>query len=338
VVDDHAAFRQLICSNLQNEPGLLVVGEASDGQAAVQDAKDLLPDLILLDIGLPVLNGIEAARQIREIAPGSKILFLSENRSIDVVREALRSGGEGYLLKSNSANELLPAILSALQGNRYIDSAFAGRALAKDGDTHGELGRNELRAKTSNAAIARYHEAGFFSDHRRLLEEVTVFLGSALLGGNSAVVIATEECREALLPRLKSYGVDIAQAIEQGRYIAIDAADALSQFMVNGMPDPGRLISVFGDILRMAENAAVAEHPRVAAFGECAPILCAEGNAEAAIETEKLANGLADKYHVDILCGYSADRLQSLMDAHIRERICAEHSAIRSDSESRILN
>jgi len=100
LVDDYEPFRRLIVSRLQEQPELLVIAEASDGFEAVLKAKELQPDLILLDIGLPKLNGIEAARQIREVSPASKILLVSECRSSDIAKAALNTGGGGYVVKS----------------------------------------------------------------------------------------------------------------------------------------------------------------------------------------------------------------------------------------------
>src|ERR1700687_164768 len=89
VVEDFAPFRGLICSTLRQEPGLHIVREVADGLDAVRQAEELKPDLILLDIGLPTLNGIDAARRIRKLAPESKIIFVSQESSPDVVQEAL---------------------------------------------------------------------------------------------------------------------------------------------------------------------------------------------------------------------------------------------------------
>jgi len=99
VVDDFEAFRRLLCSILEKMPELQVTCQASDGLEAVQRAEELQPDLILLDIGLPTLNGIEAARQIRRLSPESKIIFLTQESSTDVVQEGLNLGARGYVLK-----------------------------------------------------------------------------------------------------------------------------------------------------------------------------------------------------------------------------------------------
>jgi DNA-binding NarL/FixJ family response regulator len=126
VVDDFKPFRSLVSSLLQNKPELKIVAEVADGVEAVRKAKELHPDLILLDIGLPKLNGIAAARQIREAAPSSKILFLSQETSADVVEEAISLGASGYVAKAKAGTDLLRAIEEVLLGKRFIGSGLSG--------------------------------------------------------------------------------------------------------------------------------------------------------------------------------------------------------------------
>ena len=92
-------------------------------------AEQLQPDLILLDISLPTPNGIEAARRISEVSPASKILFVSENRSVEVAEEALSNGAVGYIVKSDAGSELLPAVKAVLEGKRFISTSMAGHFL-----------------------------------------------------------------------------------------------------------------------------------------------------------------------------------------------------------------
>jgi DNA-binding NarL/FixJ family response regulator len=122
VVEDFVPYRQFICSTLGTKLELQVVGEVSDGLEAVQKAEELKPDLILLDIGLPSLSGIEAARQIRELSPASKIIFVSQESSADVVQEALSLGAWGYVVKTRAGHELLAAVESVLLGKPFVSS------------------------------------------------------------------------------------------------------------------------------------------------------------------------------------------------------------------------
>jgi DNA-binding NarL/FixJ family response regulator len=126
LADDFGPWRSFVASQLKTNPEWQIISEASDGLEAVQKAKELQPDLIVLDIGLPKLNGIEAASSIRKVAPDSKILFLGANRSSDIAVAALSSGGQGYVVKSDSAGELLMAVEAVLQGRRFVSSTFSG--------------------------------------------------------------------------------------------------------------------------------------------------------------------------------------------------------------------
>ena len=110
---------------LQKHRELQVIAEVGDGLEAVQKAGKLKPDLILLDIGLPKLNGLEAATRIREVAPDAAIIFLTENNDKDIAQAALSAGARGYVLKTDAGKELLRAVAGVLAGNVFVSSAFA---------------------------------------------------------------------------------------------------------------------------------------------------------------------------------------------------------------------
>jgi NarL family two-component system response regulator LiaR len=109
---------------LRGHAELQVVGEAADGLEAIQKAGALKPDLILLDIGLPNVNGIEAAKRIREVAPGTRVVFFTQNTDKDVVWAALSTGAQGYVLKANAGRELLTAIKAVLRGETFVSSGI----------------------------------------------------------------------------------------------------------------------------------------------------------------------------------------------------------------------
>jgi DNA-binding NarL/FixJ family response regulator len=111
---------------LQTRLELRILAEAADGLEAVQKAQELKPDLILLDIGLPTLNGIEAARQIRKFAPESKIIFVSQESSADIVQEALSLGTCGYVVKSQAQSDLLAAVDAVLEGRQFLSGGLSG--------------------------------------------------------------------------------------------------------------------------------------------------------------------------------------------------------------------
>lgn len=315
LVDDFEPFRRIVRLILREHPEFQVIAEAADGLAAVQKAEELHPDLILLDIGLPHLNGIEAARLIRKLSLKSKILFVSQELSADVVQGALATGACGYVVKADAVNELVLAVNAVLRGERFVGSRFAGHDFA--------------RASDEKTVVPR-HEVQFCSDDECFLDSFSQFIRDALEAGKAVIVIATESHRGSLYLRLQAQGVNVASAMEQGRYISLDAADTLSTFMVNGLPDAVRFLKATGDLIVAAAKAAKGEHAHVAACGECARFLWAQGNAEAAIQVERLWNEIATTYDVDILCGYPLESFKGEQDGQIFQELCVLHSAVHS--------
>ena len=122
LVDDYKDWRDQVLLLLQARQEWQVICEASDGLEAVQKARELKPDVVLMDIGLPSLNGIEAARWIRQLSPNSKIVFLSADNSLDVVQAALSTGAQGYVQKARAQSELLPAVDAVLRGGQFVSS------------------------------------------------------------------------------------------------------------------------------------------------------------------------------------------------------------------------
>ena len=128
VVDDYERWREFVSKTLATKLQLTIIAEASDGAEAVKRAQEFQPDLIVLDIGLPTLNGIEAAKRIREVSPASKILFVSENRAPEIVEAALGIPASGYVVKSDAARELLPAVEAVLKGEQFVSARLSERA------------------------------------------------------------------------------------------------------------------------------------------------------------------------------------------------------------------
>jgi len=333
IVDDNERWRRFIRRTLLAYDKLQVIGEVSDGLEAVEKAHHLQPDLILLDIGLPKLNGIEAARRIRQVSPASKILFVSENRAWDVAEEALRVSASGYVVKSGAASELVAAIWAVLEGKQFLSPGLSDHSLsdAKERDNANILSWNRIiTGPKTESVIAQNHEVGFYSDDWGLLDAVTRFIGAALKAGSMGIVVATELHRDRLLVSFEKYGLNVVAAVEQGKYTAVDAPGALSTVMVDGKLDVFRFLTIFEDLIGKAAEAAREGQSRIALFGECVQLLCLEGKAEAVIQAEKVSNQLAQRYDVDILCGYSLPSFQGGAGSHLFEKVCSEHSAVHN--------
>jgi DNA-binding NarL/FixJ family response regulator len=174
IVDDYEEWRRQIGFLFRVRPELRVIGEASDGLEAVQKAEELKPDLVLLDIGLSKLNGIEVARRLRELRSNAKIIFLSQDNSLDAVCAAMGTGANGYVYKAHAGSELLAAVEAVLRGERYLSGRLKNCEFS-------EVDQDSSR-----------HTIFYCSDDSCLLDIFTRTVEAALNNGNAAIVLATE--------------------------------------------------------------------------------------------------------------------------------------------------
>jgi DNA-binding NarL/FixJ family response regulator len=314
IVDDYEDWRRTVRELIQRLPELQVICEVSDGLEAVRKAGELKPDLIVLDVGLPKLNGIDAARQIRQLSPSSKMIILSQDNSVEVVEAALSTGAQAYVYKIDVRSDLLPAIEAVLRGKQFVSRSL----------------KDYKFTDTPRGEFAHRHEVQFYSDDAVYVDSFTRFIADALRAGDVAIVIATESHRDRLVQRLKAQGLDMDAALQQGTYIPLDVSTTLSTFMLNDMPDSDRFFEVVGTLIRAAAKTGETEHRRIVACGECAPFLWQEGKEDAAIRLEQLWNQLVAIYKVDTLCAYPLSSFHGEEDERVFQRVCAEHSATYS--------
>jgi len=155
VADDHPVVRHGLCTMLEIEDDIVVVGRAADGEEAVAQAAETHPDIILMDVQMPNLDGIEAMRRIREADPEARVIVLTTYRDEDYIFPSLRAGARGYLLKDASREELADAIRAVHRGESLLDPQIADQARSRDGLTARELEVLELMAQQhSNSQIA----------------------------------------------------------------------------------------------------------------------------------------------------------------------------------------
>jgi len=129
LVDDHTIVRQGLKALLDAHTGFTIVGEAENGREAVKKAQELNPDIVIMDIAMPVLNGLEATRQIKRALPDTKVLALTMYNDEEYVFQILKSGASGYLIKETAANELIAAILSLQKGNPFFSPSISRKIM-----------------------------------------------------------------------------------------------------------------------------------------------------------------------------------------------------------------
>ena len=294
VVEDFERFRRFVVSTLQQRTKQ--IAEASDGMEALQEAEEQHPDLVLLDIGLPSLNGIEVARRLRKLAVPPKIVFISQESSPEVVAEALNLGALGYVHKTRAGSDLLPAIEAALEGRRFVSSSL-------------QIG------EAMDAQVQFRHQILFYADDSVLLDGLTRFIASALNAGNPAIVWVNDSHQHNLGGRLRGLGVDIDDAIQRGLYMSSDRAET---------PDPRLFLEVIRGLRETASKVGK-KRPRVALCGDLASRLWAEGKIDEAIRLEQQSSELARTHDMDILCAYPLDYVQR---NGAFKKIRAEHGAV----------
>jgi DNA-binding NarL/FixJ family response regulator len=328
LVDDYEQWRRFACSTLQKDPDLQINGEVSDGLEAVAQAQQLQPDLILLDIGLPTLNGIEAARRIGKVSPISKILFVSENRSPEIVEKALNTGAGGYVVKSDAASELLPAVRAVLEGDRFVSASLALHDLTEPTEDQVDSPQRKEVVTPFRLQKKIRHEVEFYADDTGFVDGFARFIEAALKEGKAVIVVATDSHRASLLQRLTVDGLNMPAEIEQGNYIPLEVTKTLSSFMVNNSPDPVMFRKVAGDLIMKAARGVKRERRQVAFCGEGVHILLAACNLEATIRLERMWNEIGTHYELDLLFGYFRSDFATEEDISTLERVCAEHSAV----------
>ena len=305
IAEDFEPFRQFIRRELQQHGDFETV-EVGDGLAAVDRAREWRPHLVLIDIGLPRLNGIGAAQQIRVLCPESKMVFLTQESSPEIVQAALGAGAQAYIRKIRAHDYLLDTIDTVLGASRTDDPPAIG---------------------TNHRHPSPGHHAHVYADDGALLDSLEHFVASALMAHDAALVMATAPHLRMLLDRLQRVGIDVDGAIDRGTFRPFDAAEMLSQVVVNGGLDVERFRSALTSVIESTARSTMRERPRIAVFGECAALLCASGRIADAVRLEQTGNALdlRNRAVLDIVCAYPL--LPSRTEPDF-SRICREHAAI----------
>jgi PAS domain S-box-containing protein len=194
------------------------------------------------------------------------------------------------------------------------------------------MGTLGLAASSSQQAAPHHqHTVQFYASDEFLVDELGRLFGAALTEGQAAVVIGTKAHQETLARRLKGYGAESSQAAAEGRYLAFDAGEMLSRFLVDGRIDQFKFFETVGDVISRASAASRDENHGVVIFGEMVALLWAEGKTELAIQLEKLWNALARTYSFSLRCAYPMQSFSFERDAAAFAEICGQHSTLTAE-------
>ena len=307
VVEDHAPFRRVICGLLQQREDLRIVGEAVDGWDAVCQAEALRPDVVVLDIGLPHMSGLDAATRIRRVVPEAKLMFVTIESSLEVVEQAFRRGAHGYVYKPRAHRDVLPVLDAIIRGGRFVSGGLA-------------------RIAQGDSAASHRHHLLFWSDDTVVVDSLSRFIGSALNDRKTVITIVTAARHECLWRSLHAAGVDIDLAKREHRYVPLEISDLIARATVNGgPPDPARLFSIGAELVTDAVRQGGNPHARIAACGELATALWARGHINASLQLEHMWDEFGKNNDIDILCAYP---LAARSESDQGTRLCAEHTAV----------
>jgi len=321
LVEDHEPFRKFVRTFLGQLDDFQLVGEAGDGLSAVRKCVELQPDLVLLDIGLPELNGIQVARQIRQLAPDSRIVFLTQESSSAIVHEALSLGAAAYVIKAHTASDLILAIIAAREGRQFVSSGLDGSIRLSDPPS--PLGGKDTFFTPLDNRDS-HHEVFFYPDDLSFAAGVSAFIERSLKAEKVVLAVIKESHRQGILKSVQENGVDTRSAINSGRLVFNDPVAFQEAFMPGGRVDPERMLQASSAMV----ESLMREHPgaRICACGECGSDLLAQGKVEAALQIERVWDQLSVGYHLDLFCGYIFTGLQRAEDLPGYREISAWHS------------
>ncbi len=306
VVEDHEPFRRALCALLHELPEVVVVGEAADGDDAIRQATVLQPDLVTLDIGLPTLSGLAVASALHVAAPHTKILLVTNEWSSDVIDEAFRRGIHGFVYKPHLKRDVARAFSTIMGGAQFV-------------------GRAERIAR-GDALASHHHDLLFYSTDEVFVSAFSQFVASSLRQDCAVIALLTESHCESIRRNLQSSHVDLDHAIREGVYIPVNVQQLISKVMVHGTPDPTRFMSASGELVAEAVQRAADQGRKVAACGECAPALWADGYVDAAIQLEHVWDDVSRRQPIDVQCAYPMSVREE--SAHSVKRLCAAHTVV----------
>lgn len=321
LVDDHEPFRSFVRSFIEGHAQLS--GEAEDGSIAVQKCVETRPDVVLLDIGLPAMNGMQVARRIQQLVPSCRIIFLTQENSAEIVEEAFRLGAAGYVIKSRASSDLIPAMVAAQNGRYFVGSGV------EHSSTVGLLVSNfngAAKGQTIPSAHtpAAHHYVGFYHEDASLVSAFAEFIKRALKDGKAVLSILKDAHCDEVFRSLHAGGIAVNDAIAAQRLAVVKVEPFIAEFMLEERADLEHLSHLAVGTLEDLRKAN--PHATISACGECAPTLLERGKPEVSLQVERAFDEVIKRYEIQLFCGYILNGLQLAQHMPIYQSICSEHS------------
>jgi CheY-like chemotaxis protein len=313
LVDDQAQFRRMVRSLIDSQADYRVCGEAGDGIDAVEKVRQLHPDLVLMDINMPRMNGLEATRIIRRESPDCNVVIVTQNDATVARAQARSVGANGFVTKSNLIRDLLPEMgRVVMENNRSVGDK---KNVAADGEPWCGL---------LSGAAPRDHIVQLYQDEQFLNRAVCRFAAAAIANGEGIILVPTIAHWDAFRPRLESEGVDVKAAEKRGQLTIVDADNLLPTFMRDGMPDSPVFLGLAANVVSQARGDG--RYPKVRWWGEMVNILWERGDVAASMNLEDLFDQLAHEQDIAIFCSFLMDNFNGDVHARMLPRLSENHS------------
>jgi len=310
LADDHLPFLEAARRLLA--PACDVVALASDGRRALEMAQDLRPDVVVLDVSMPGLNGLQTLEHLRRNLPDTRVIFCTSHQTDDIVAAALKAGAHGYVLKSRVHVDLISAIEHALADRLFVPSLASLQAVA-----------------------GNRHTLVLHAGNDRFLEDVCRLLHPTLRSGDPVAVVTCDATRVGIARRLEARHINLGLLANRGQYVDQDSALALSHVMHDVRPDQDRLMEMIGEFERLRLSAPNGSRSRLTIVADLTVALWRGGKFEAALALERTWDELTRTLPFSTVCVIPAEcfarsgaglHLPTLCDAHSAVTVAASFS------------
>jgi DNA-binding NarL/FixJ family response regulator len=313
IADDHELFRRKVRSFIESQSGYRVCGEARDGIEAIEKVRQLRPEIVLMDINMPRMDGLKATRIINDDCPECSVIIITQNEMTIAREHARQVCAKGVVEKSHLTRDLIPVMRGvAMESESSIGQS---KHPAASGDPwYGLL----------ESAAPRDHIVQLYQDQQFLNRAVCRFAAAAITNGEGVILVPTAAHWDAFRPRLESEGVDVKAAEKRGQLTVVDADNLLPTFMRDGMPDSPVFLGLAQNVVSQARGDG--RYPKVRWWGEMVNILWERGEVAASMQLEDQFDQLAHEQDIAIFCSFLMDNFDGDVHARMLPRLGENHS------------